>query len=75
MILEDLSSNIIYEVDEVEYLIDDDIAIGEVYLDGKLVFQADDIYDKDSLKEFFFRQFSVIEGEESEDIFADYFDS
>ena len=74
MIIEDLESHVIYECDGIEYLIDDDIAVGEVYLDGKLVFQADDIYDENTLRTAFDTKFTIIEGEENEDIFAENYD-
>jgi hypothetical protein len=74
MIIEDLESHIIYECDDIEYLIDDDVAIGEVYLDGKLVFQTDDIYDNISLRTEFDKKFTIIEGEENEDLFAENYD-
>ena len=74
MIIEDLESHIIYECDDIEYLIDDDIAVGEVYLDGKLVFQADDVYNDKSLRTAFDKKFTIIEGEENEDIFAENYD-
>ena len=74
MIIEDLESHIIYECDDIEYLIDDDIAVGEVYLDGKLVFQTDDVFDETSLRTEFDKKFTIIEGEENEDIFAENYD-
>ena len=74
MIIEDLESHIIYECHDIEYLIDDDVAIGEVYLDGKLVFQTDDVYDNISLRVEFDKKFTIIEGEENEDLFAENYD-
>jgi hypothetical protein len=41
--LENISSGEIVEGEEVEYFIDDETQIGEVYLDGDLIFQALDV--------------------------------
>ena len=47
--LENISSGEIVEGEEVEYFIDDETQIGEVYLDGDLIFQALDVISDDQL--------------------------
>ena len=41
--LENISSGNVHEGNEIEYFVDDDNLIGEVYLDGDLIFQALDV--------------------------------
>ncbi len=37
--LENISSGEVFEGKDIEYFVDDDTQIGEVYLDGDLIFQ------------------------------------
>jgi len=41
--LENISTGEIFEGEELEYFVDDETQIGEVYLDGDLIFQALDV--------------------------------
>lgn len=43
--------------EELEFFIDDETLIGEVYLDGDLIFQADDMSDEDMLEIEFQKEF------------------
>lgn len=52
-----------YEGNDIEYFIDDTTDIGEVYLDGDLIFQSTSIYDEKDLKIKFEESFSVIKEE------------
>ena len=45
--------------EELEFFVDDETLIGEVYLDGDLIFQADDISDEDLLEIEFHKEFHV----------------
>ena len=45
--------------EELEFFIDDETLIGEVYLDGDLIFQADDMSDEDMLEIEFQKEFHV----------------
>ena len=45
--------------EELEYFIDDETLIGEVYLDGDLIFQADDMSDEDMLEIEFQNEFHI----------------
>jgi len=55
IILENIDSGQFFEGEDLEFFIDDDTLIGEVYLDGELIFQALDVIDEDQL-EFTFNQ-------------------
>lgn len=48
--LENISTGEIVKGEELEYFVDDDTLIGEVYLDGDLIFQALDVIDDDQLE-------------------------
>ena len=48
--LENISTGEIYNGDELEYFVDDDTSIGEVYLDGDLIFQHLDVINDDQLE-------------------------
>ncbi len=48
-----------YHGEEIEYFIDDKNDIGEVYLDGNLLFQSTSIYSEDDLTKKFKESFSL----------------
>jgi hypothetical protein len=50
--------------EELEFFIDDETLIGEVYLDGDLIFQADDMSDEDMLEIEFQKEFHVRDDED-----------
>ena len=50
--------------EELEFFVDDETLIGEVYLDGDLIFQADDITDEDILELEFQKEFHVRDDED-----------
>lgn len=50
--------------EELEFFVDDETLIGEVYLDGDLVFQADDMSDEDMLELEFRKDFHVRDDED-----------
>lgn len=60
---QDRDSDALYRGRDLELVIDEDTDIGEVYLDGDLIFQADNIFQEDALKEQFKKQFEVVEAE------------
>ena len=49
--------------DEIEYFIDDTNDIGEVYLDGNLLYQSTSIYHENDLTKKFYESFSVTKQE------------
>jgi hypothetical protein len=57
--------------EELEFFIDDETNIGEVYLDGDLVFQADDCVTEDHLKKQFHGAFIVRYDVDDDNIFMD----
>ena len=59
--LQDRTSDALYRGDELEFLLDDDKNVGEVYLDGDLIFQADEVFTEDQLRREFQLTFEIIE--------------
>ena len=57
--LENISSGDVYEGDEFEYFVDDDTLIGEVYLDGDLVFQSLEVINDGQLEHALNKEFKV----------------
>ena len=48
---------------DLEFFIDDDKDLGEVYIDGNLVFQSDNIFNENDLRTKFEESFSIIKEE------------
>ena len=57
--LENISTGEVYNGDEIEYFIDDDTHIGEVYLDGDLVFQSLEVINDNQLEHALIKEFKV----------------
>ena len=53
----------IFQGEELEYFIDDTNDIGEVYLDGNLLYQSTSIYHENDLNKKFNEAFSVTKQE------------
>ena len=70
--IENISTGEVFEGDEIEYFIDDDTSIGEVYLDGDLIYQSLETMNEDQLERAFRQEFKVIE--QPEDIFSNFND-
>ena len=68
--IESISTGDVYEGDELEYFVDDDTSIGEVYLDGDLIFQSLETLDDDQLERAFRQEYKVMK--EADDIFSDF---
>ena len=60
IILENISTGEVFNGNEIEYFIDDDTHIGEVYLDGDLVFQSLEVINDDQLEHALNKEFKVI---------------
>ena len=60
---QDRSSDALYRGRDLEFLLDDDRNIGEVYLDGDLIFQAEDVFTEEQLRQEFRMDFEVIEAQ------------
>jgi hypothetical protein len=68
--LENIQTNESFLGEELEYFVDDSTLIGEVYLDGNLIFQSLDTVDEEQLEGEFFKQFYI----KQDDIFqSSYF--
>ena len=58
--LENISTGEVFNGNEIEYFIDDDTLIGEVYLDGDLVFQSLEVMNDSQLEHALNKEFKVI---------------
>jgi hypothetical protein len=68
--LENISTGEVFNGEELEFFIDDDTLIGEVFLDGDLIFQSLDVLDDDQLEHALKLEFKMVE--EEQDIFSDF---
>ena len=58
--IENISTGDVHEGDEIEFFVDDDTYIGEVYLDGDLVFQSLEVMNDSQLEHALNLEFKVI---------------
>jgi|TARA_R100001443_G_C3262809_1_gene156020 hypothetical protein len=58
--LENISTGEVFNGNEIEYFVDDDTLIGEVYLDGDLVFQSLEVMNDSQLEHALNLEFKVI---------------
>ena len=58
--LENISTGEVFNGNEIEYFIDDDTQIGEVYLDGDLIFQSLEVMNDSQLEHALNLEFKVI---------------
>ena len=70
--LENISSGEVFEGKELEFFVDDDTLIGEVYLDGNLIFQSLEVMNDDQLDHALKLEFKVIQ--QAADIFSNFND-
>ena len=68
--LENISTGEVFNGNEIEYFIDDDTLIGEVYLDGDLIYQSLDVMNDDQLEHAFRQEYKLLK--EADDIFSDF---
>ena len=57
--LENISTGEVFNGNEIEYFIDDDTLIGEVYLDGDLIFQSLEVMNDEQLEHALNKEFKV----------------
>ena len=57
--LENISTGEVFNGNEIEYFIDDDTQIGEVYLDGDLIFQSLEVMNDSQLDNALNKEFKV----------------
>jgi len=48
--IENIETGMVHEGQEIEYFLDDDTMIGEVYIDGNLMYQSVDVDTESQLK-------------------------
>ena len=58
--LENISTGEVFNGNEIEYFVDDDTLIGEVYLDGDLVFQSLEVMNDGQLDHALNKEYKVI---------------
>ena len=68
--LENISTGEVFNGEELEFFVDDDTLIGEVFLDGDLIFQSLDVLDDEQLEHALKIEFKLIQ--EEKDIFSDF---
>tara|TARA_R110001592_G_scaffold81395_1_gene241600 strand:- start:264 stop:485 length:222 start_codon:yes stop_codon:yes gene_type:complete len=68
--LENISTGEVFSGDEIEFFVDDDTLIGEVFLDGDLIFQSLDVLDDEQLEHALKLDFKMVE--EEKDIFSNF---
>ena len=68
--IENISTGDVHEGEEIEFFVDDDTYIGEVYLDGNLIFQSLDVMNDDQLEHAFRQEYKLLK--EADDIFSDF---
>ena len=68
--IENISTGDVHEGDEIEFFVDDDTYIGEVYLDGELIFQSLDVMNDSQLEHAFRQEYKLLK--EADDIFSDF---
>ena len=59
--IENIESGTIYEGQEIEYFLDDENMIGEIYLDGNLVYQSTDANSEKQLELEFRKDYMINE--------------
>ena len=68
--LENISTGEVFEGQELEYFIDDETMIGEIYLDGDLIFQSLDVMNDHQLDHALRLEFKVFK--QAEDILSNF---
>ncbi len=68
--LENISSGEVFEGKDIEYFVDDDTQIGEVYLDGDSIFQSLEVMNENQLEHALKVEFKVMK--QPEDIFSNF---
>ena len=68
--IENISTGDVHEGDEIEFFVDDDTYIGEVYLDGELIYQSLDVMNDNQLEHAFRQEYKLLK--EADDIFSDF---
>ena len=68
--IENISTGDVHEGDEIEFFVDDDTYIGEVYLDGELIFQSLDVMNDNQLDHALKTEFKLLK--QADDIFSNF---
>ena len=57
--IENISTGEVFEGEELEFFVDDDTSIGEVYLDGDLIFQSLEVINDSQLEHALNKEFRI----------------
>tara|TARA_R110002051_G_scaffold305491_1_gene375485 strand:+ start:424 stop:642 length:219 start_codon:yes stop_codon:yes gene_type:complete len=69
--VENIETSVIYDGEDIQYFLDDDTMIGEVYIDGNLIFQSTDVSTESQLKLEFRKEYILNEESEFIEDFLD----
>tara|TARA_R100001443_G_scaffold108421_1_gene118840 strand:+ start:1322 stop:1549 length:228 start_codon:yes stop_codon:yes gene_type:complete len=72
--IENIDTGAVFEGQEIEYFLDDDNMIGEVYIDGNLIYQSVDVTTESQLQLEFRKEYILHESNEVEEIMEDFLD-
>tara|TARA_R110000851_G_scaffold137648_2_gene273666 strand:+ start:2586 stop:2813 length:228 start_codon:yes stop_codon:yes gene_type:complete len=72
--IENIESGAVFEGQEIEYFLDDDTMIGEVYIDGNLIFQSVDVNTESQLQLEFRKEYILHTTNELHEIIEDFLD-
>tara|TARA_R110002051_G_scaffold22829_1_gene58515 strand:- start:1576 stop:1794 length:219 start_codon:yes stop_codon:yes gene_type:complete len=70
-VIENIDTGAVHQVDEIEYFLDDDTMIGEIYIDGNLIYQSMDVGSESQLELEFKKEYTITE---SSEILEDFLD-
>ena len=70
-VIENIETGAVHQADEIEYFLDDDNMIGEIYLDGNLIYQSMDVASESQLELEFKKEYTITE---SSEILEDFLD-
>jgi hypothetical protein len=64
LLVQNIKTGLEYNGNELEYIIDESIDLGEVYLDENLIYQSDDMFTESQLEQDFKIHFYIKDTEE-----------
>ena len=67
--IENIETGTVHEGQDIEYFLDDDTMIGEVYIDGNLIYQSVDVTTESQLQLEFRKEYMLHKEEIMEDFF------
>lgn len=65
LLVQNIKTGLEYNGNELEYIIDESIDLGEVYLDENLIYQSDDMFTESQLEQDFKIHFYIKDTEDA----------